>query len=67
MWNNHITKTLPCINTQQTAAKTISKVQQPLTLSIDKNKQVLCDFEGGEYYRNSEKKSISAYFYNIDP
>jgi len=30
MWNNHIIKALPCINTQQTAAKTISKDQQPL-------------------------------------
>ncbi len=29
MWNNHITKALPCINTQQLAAKTISKDQQP--------------------------------------
>jgi hypothetical protein len=30
MWNNHMTKALPCINTQQTAAKTISKDQQTL-------------------------------------
>ena len=28
--NNHMTKPLPCINTQQRAAKTISKVQQTL-------------------------------------
>jgi len=30
MWNNHITKVLPCINAQQTAAKIISKGQQTL-------------------------------------
>jgi hypothetical protein len=28
--NNHMTKALPCINTQKTAAKTISKGQQTL-------------------------------------
>ena len=45
MWNNHMTKALPCINTQQTAAKTISKDQQTLVLtgekaiSIDKAEQ----------------------------
>jgi len=36
-------------------------------LNIDKNKQVLCDFEGREYYRDKEEKSIFAYFYNIYP
>ena len=30
MWNNHMTKAQSCINTQQNAAKTISKDQQPL-------------------------------------
>jgi len=28
--NNHMTKALPCMNTQQIAIKTISKVQQTL-------------------------------------
>jgi len=32
MWNNHMTKALPCINAQQTAAKTISKDQQTLDI-----------------------------------
>jgi len=36
MWNNHITtKALPCINSQQIAAKTIWKYQQtPIVLII---------------------------------
>jgi hypothetical protein len=29
MWNNHMTKSLPCINAQQFAEKIISKDQQP--------------------------------------
>jgi hypothetical protein len=32
--NNHITKALPCINTQQTAAKIISKDQQTLLFAL---------------------------------
>ena len=45
MWNNHMTKALPCINTQQTDAKKISKDQHTLVLtgekaiSIDKAEQ----------------------------
>jgi hypothetical protein len=34
MWNNHMIKALPCRNTQQTAEKTISKVQQTLSHGI---------------------------------
>jgi hypothetical protein len=36
MWKNHITKALPCINTQQTAAKTTSEDQQPLIITYVK-------------------------------
>ena len=35
--NNHTTKALPCINTQQTAAKTISKDQQTLMVQLHFN------------------------------
>ncbi len=32
MWNNHTSKSLPCINLQQVAAKIILKDQQALIL-----------------------------------
>jgi len=44
LWNNHITKTLPCINSQKTATKTILEDQQPLIiLSYSQQPDVVTD------------------------
>jgi hypothetical protein len=51
-----MTKALPCINTQQFAAKTISKDQQPLGsvdlswLNFVQQKRMILITESNEYY-----------------
>ncbi len=61
MWNNHITKALPCINTQQFAAKTISKDQQPLrNIDIISLEQIVLEKERLGDFKVSR---LAFYFY----